>query len=133
MRFVFGVVAVLAVPAPASAATCTYTNSYDGGTGINGACPVNDTIAGCPIHVLVPYAPGGPADIAARVVGAKLTEAWGQQVVVENRPGAGGVLATGIAAAAPGDGYTLLMGSMAHAVAPARMTAPTLCEYDRWW
>ena len=46
-----------------------------------------------PIHVLVPYAPGGITDIASRIVGAKLTEAWGQQVVVENKPGGNGFIA----------------------------------------
>ena len=46
-----------------------------------------------PIHILVPYAPGGITDIASRIVGAKLTEAWGQQVVVENRPGGNAFIA----------------------------------------
>ncbi len=64
-----------------------------------------------PIHVLVPYAPGGIADIASRIVGAKLTEAWGQQVVVENRPGGNGFIAMTAAAKAPGDGYTLVMAT----------------------
>src|SRR5256712_8199489 len=63
------------------------------------------------IHVLVPYAPGGIADIASRIVGAKLTEAWGQQVVVENRPGGNGFIAMTAAAKAPGDGYTLVMAT----------------------
>lgn len=72
-----------------------------------------------PVRVVVPFTAGSETDYLARVVGQRLGEAWGQQVVVENRPGAGGVLATGVVAQAPGDGYTLLMGSMAHAVAPA--------------
>ena len=59
-----------------------------------------------PIHVLVPYAPGGIADIASRIVGAKLTEAWGQQVVVENKPGGNGFIAMTAAAKAAPDGYT---------------------------
>src|SRR6266536_226184 len=62
-----------------------------------------------PIHILIPYAPGGIGDIAARIVGAKLTEAWGQQVVVENRPGGNGFIAMTAGAKAAPDGYTLVM------------------------
>jgi tripartite-type tricarboxylate transporter receptor subunit TctC len=62
-----------------------------------------------PIHILVPYAPGGITDIAARIVGAKLTEVWGQQVVVENKPGGNGFIAMTAGAKAAPDGYTLVM------------------------
>jgi tripartite-type tricarboxylate transporter receptor subunit TctC len=62
-----------------------------------------------PIRILVPYAPGGIADIAARIVGAKLAEAWGQQVAVENRPGGNGFIAMELTAKSPADGYTLVM------------------------
>jgi len=64
-----------------------------------------------PIHVLVPYAPGGIADIASRIVGAKLTEAWGQQVVVENKPGGNAFIAMTAAAKAAPDGYTVVMAT----------------------
>lgn len=61
------------------------------------------------IKILVPYAPGGISDIAARLVGAKLTEAFGQQVIVENRPGGNGFIAVTDAARSAPDGYTLVM------------------------
>jgi tripartite-type tricarboxylate transporter receptor subunit TctC len=64
-----------------------------------------------PIHIFVPYAPGGIADIASRILGAKLTEAWGQQVVVENKPGGNGFIAMTAAAKAPADGYTVVMAT----------------------
>jgi tripartite-type tricarboxylate transporter receptor subunit TctC len=65
-----------------------------------------------PIHILVPYAPGGITDIAARILGAKLTEAWGQQVVVENRPGGNGFIAMTAGGKAAPDGYTLTMATV---------------------
>jgi tripartite-type tricarboxylate transporter receptor subunit TctC len=65
-----------------------------------------------PIHILVTYAPGGPADIAARLIGAKLSDAWGQQVVVENRPGGRGYIGMTAAAKAPPDGYTLVLATI---------------------
>jgi tripartite-type tricarboxylate transporter receptor subunit TctC len=73
---------------------------------------VSQTYPAKPIHVLIPYAPGGIADIAARIVGAKLTEAWGQQVVVENKPGGNGFIAMSAGAKAPADGYTLTMATV---------------------
>ena len=71
-----------------------------------------------PIRIIVPFAPQGPNDILARLVGQKLTETWGQQVIVENRPGGGTVIGTEVAARAPADGYTLLMVSTSTAVNP---------------
>jgi tripartite-type tricarboxylate transporter receptor subunit TctC len=70
-----------------------------------------------PIRWIVPFPPGGSTDLLARVVGAKLTEEWGQQVVVENRGGAGGTLGAAEAAKAAPDGYTLLMGAIHHTIA----------------
>ena len=63
-----------------------------------------------PIRIIAQFTPGTSTDILARVIGQKLTEAWGQQVVVDNRPGAGGIVGTEIGARAAPDGYTLTMG-----------------------
>lgn len=69
-----------------------------------------------PVRLVVPFAPGGTTDMLARIVAQKLTDSLGQQMVVENRPGANGNIGTDVAAKAPGDGYTLVMsfdGTMA--------------------
>lgn len=62
-----------------------------------------------PIRIIVPFAPGGIVDTAARVVGQKLHERWGQQVVIENRPGGNGFIGVMATAKSPADGYTLMM------------------------
>ena len=64
-----------------------------------------------PMRIIVPFAPGGPTDVAARVIGPKMTEAWGQPVVVDNRVGAGGNIGMALAAKAPPDGHTVLFTS----------------------
>jgi tripartite-type tricarboxylate transporter receptor subunit TctC len=72
-----------------------------------------------PIRVIVPFPPVGPTDEVARLVALKLTEAWGQQAVVDNRSGAGGNIGMGIAANAPPDGHTILFVSSSLMVNPS--------------
>jgi len=75
-----------------------------------------------PVRLIVPYPAGGPNDVLARMVGGKLGEAWGQQVVIDNRPGAGGNLAVEVASRAAADGYTMILPAMAYAVNPSLYT-----------
>ena len=72
-----------------------------------------------PLHFVVGFPPGGNSDFVARAIGRGLSEAWGQQVIVDNRPGAGGNIAAEVVAKAPPDGYTLLLAVFAHAVNPS--------------
>ena len=64
------------------------------------------------IRLIAPFSPGASTDVVGRLLAAKLTESWGQTVIVENRPGAGGIVGAAYVAKAPPDGYTLLMGSV---------------------
>ena len=71
-----------------------------------------------PVHILVPYPPGGGVDILTRTLGDVVSRQWGQTVVVENRPGAGGVVASQALVKSPPDGYTLIMVASGHATNP---------------
>ena len=64
-----------------------------------------------PVRVVVPFGPGGPSDLLARVFGQKLAEVWGQQFIIENRGGANGMVGTDLVAKSPPDGYTLVLGT----------------------
>ena len=70
-----------------------------------------------PVRIIVPFPPGGTTDIVARSLGVELQKMWGQPVVIENRPGAGGNIGADLVAKSPNDGYTLLMGTVGtHAI-----------------
>ena len=75
-----------------------------------------------PIRIVVPFTPGGPNDILARMIGQRYTAVWGQQTLVDNRPGGGTVIGTDLVAKAPADGHTLLMVSTSHAANPSLMS-----------
>jgi tripartite-type tricarboxylate transporter receptor subunit TctC len=72
-----------------------------------------------PVHVIISFTPGSSTDIVGRLVMSKVSEYWGQPVVSDNRPGAGGSIGSNVVAKAAPDGYTLLINSNAHAVNPA--------------
>jgi tripartite-type tricarboxylate transporter receptor subunit TctC len=103
------------------AAMAASASAQNPSTGSGQAYPVR------PIRLLVPFGPGGVGDITARVVAQKIGPALGQQIVVDNRPGAGGIVASEIVAKAAPDGYTLLLLNNAHAVS---MTLFKSLPYD---
>jgi tripartite-type tricarboxylate transporter receptor subunit TctC len=77
------------------------------------------------VRMIVGYPPGGPTDVLARIVSQKLTQAWGQQVIVDNRPGASGMIGAEFTARAAPDGYTLLMVPVTYAVTPSLFSKMT--------
>lgn len=80
------------------------------------AQPATSSYPNKPVRFVVPFPAASATDIVARTVGQKLGDKWGQPVVIENRPGAGGNLGTDVAAKAPNDGYTILWGTVANAI-----------------
>ena len=76
------------------------------------------------IRMIIPYPPGGPTDILGRIVAQQLTESLGQVVVVENKPGASGMIGADIVAKAPPDGYTLLVNASIHVINPSLYKKP---------
>jgi tripartite-type tricarboxylate transporter receptor subunit TctC len=72
-----------------------------------------------PVHLFVPYPPGGAVDILSRLLGQQLSIYWGQSIVIDNRPGAGGVIATEALAKSAPDGYSLILVASGHSVNPA--------------
>jgi tripartite-type tricarboxylate transporter receptor subunit TctC len=100
--------------------------AFAGGLALAGLAPAAAPLAAQtqsypakPVRVVVPLAPGGGSDIVARIAAQALSDAWGQSLVVDNRPGAGGTLGTAIVAKAPADGYTTLVSSSTMAIGPA--------------
>jgi tripartite-type tricarboxylate transporter receptor subunit TctC len=83
-----------------------------------GAASAQSPFPSKPVHIFVPYAAGGAVDVLARTLGDVVSKQWGQSVVVENRPGAGGVIASQALATSPPDGYTLIVVASGHATNP---------------
>ncbi len=77
-----------------------------------------------PVRIVTPNAAGGSSDVLARLLAHKLTEGWGQQVVVDNRPGGNGLIGGELVARAPADGYTLMVISPTHIITPLLLPAP---------
>jgi tripartite-type tricarboxylate transporter receptor subunit TctC len=85
---------------------------------LSGAASAQGGFPSRPVHIFVPYAAGGAVDILARTLGDAVSKQWGQGVVVENRPGAGGVVASQALVSSPPDGYTLIVVASGHATNP---------------
>jgi tripartite-type tricarboxylate transporter receptor subunit TctC len=81
------------------------------GAALLGAIPSHGQYPVKPIRLVVPFAPGGPSDLLGRIVGQKLLEAWGQQVLIDNRGGANGIVGVELVAKSAPDGYTLVVGT----------------------
>ena len=89
-----------------------------------GAVPAQQAYPAKPIRFVVPYATGGSTTNVARLIGQRLSESWGQPVIIDNVPGANTMIGTAIVAKAPADGYTILLGVSSHVLIPQLVTAP---------
>ncbi len=93
-------------------------------TGLSAAQQGSQTYPGKPIRLILPYAPGGSTSIIGRIIGQKLTDAWGQPVLVDNRPGGNTIIGSEALVKAAPDGYTILMVSIAHVINPSLFATP---------
>ena len=84
-----------------------------------------------PIRMIIANVAGGTSDILARVIGAKLTESWGQQIIVDNRPGASGLIGNELLVKAPPDGYTLLMADFGSTTTTVLMHGKAAIDLQR--
>ena len=84
-----------------------------------GPARAQDAYPSKPVRMIVPFPPGGPADLIARVMAQKLSEEFGKQFYIENHSGAGGNIGAGVAAHAPADGYSLIVNSQATVINPS--------------
>src|SRR5882757_1782197 len=98
----------------------------------SGAAPAQTGYPAKSVHILVPYPAGGAVDVLARTLGDEVAKQWGQSVIIENRPGAGGVVASQALATSPPDGYTLIVVASGHATNPflyAKMPYDTFKDF----
>src|SRR5918998_6791320 len=96
------------------------------------AASAQDAYPSKPVRILVPYPAGGGVDIVSRTLGDELSKKWGQSVIVENRPGAGGTIASQVLTKSPPDGYTLIVVASGHALNPflyARLPYDTFSDF----
>lgn len=89
-----------------------------GGLLLAGTAALAQGFPSAPVRILVPFPPGGAVDIVARTLGDELSRRWGQSIIIDNRPGAGGVIASQALVKSPADGYTLILVAAGHAINP---------------
>jgi tripartite-type tricarboxylate transporter receptor subunit TctC len=116
--------------APAQRGVCVLTSTFCLGVPLAMAQPAKYPVK--PVRIVVPFAPGSPIEVPARAVGQRMAEALGQPFLIDNRPGASGIIGTELVAKSPRDGYTLLAQNCGHAANPAlfrKLPYDTLADF----